>query len=488
MAKVAQLKVVLPQTLVKAARSRTNPAQAVEAGQVIQDRSAYALLNNTARNYKTAQSIPALIRFLARAEGPISAAVHNMVQVANCSHTVTAYNAATHEFSEEGTALANSILASMNTLYDYTAGFSSKKSLEGLKGHMLREVVLTGALSSELVLNEARLPSYIQVVPFETLEMVSNGKGGYYPQQRVSGENEPVKLNIPTFFVSMMQHDANSVYAFSMMDSAVKLIIYFEEFMEDIRRSVRQSGHTRTTVTLDTKKIVDAAPRDVKQDQKKLKEWMETVQAAVQQQLQTLSPEDALVLFDTAKAENLQSGLGQRMDYTPLLNVISGVYATSMKTPPSAIGLRLEGGSQALGNVESLIFLKTAAAVQTPVEEVLSRSLTLGCRLYGMDVYVEFQFDPINLRPEEELEAFRTMKQTRILELLSLGMISDAYAAHLLKTGPRPAGAEDLSGTFFHKTGGLGNNQPSTFPGDTAMGRTLQPGSDAPRKGGGKSQ
>lgn len=474
----------IPSNLVKAARSRANPSSAVEKGQILPNTPLYKLMNETVKSYRTATNIVSLLRHMARVEGALSTAVHNIVQVANCSHSITAYDTSTGEFSFDGTQLANQICMSFDTVYDHTTGFTDKKSIESLKGHMLRETCITGELAAELILDDAKLPTKIQVVPSETIDRVSDGKGGYTPQQKIAGKNDPVSLDIPTFWLSMMQHDADKVHPNSMMDSAIKMVLFFEEFVEDIRRVIKVNGHTRTVVTLDEDKVRKSAPRDIVNDPKKLRAWMETVQTQVKTELESISPEQALVLYNTATAENLQSGMGSKTDYTPMLSMLAGMYATSMKTPPSALGMRLEG-SQALGNIESLIFIKSVAAVQTPVEDVLSRALTLGCRLYGKDVSVKFQFDQINLRPDEELEAFKTMKQTRILEQLSLGFISDEYAAHLLRTGPRPAGAQELSGTMFHNGGGAVGN---TFPGDTAMGRTVQPDKEVPRKAGGKSQ
>ena len=204
----------------------------------------------------------------------------------------------------------------------------------------------------------------------------------------------------------------------------------------------------------------------------------------MEEQLAEITPEQALVMFDSASADVVNSGQGVKVDYTPLLNVIVGQYATSMKTPPSVLGLRLEGGSQQLGSVETLIFLKSVKTLHTPVETVMSRALTLACRLVGLDVHVWFRFDPLDLRPERELEAFLTMRESRILDRLSLGLISDDEAAIELGTFPRPAGAPNLSGTFFRGREDL----PHTTSADTPMGRDLQPDSDLPRKGGGRSQ
>jgi hypothetical protein len=156
-----------------------------------------------------------------------------------------------------------------------------------------------------------------------------------------------------------------------------------------------------------------------------------------------------------------------------------------MKTPPSVLGLRLEGGSQQMGSVETLIYMKTAKALHTPVETVMSRVLTLACRLLGHPVTVWFRLDPLDLRPERELEAFLTMRESRLLDRLSLGLISDDEFAIETDCFPRPEGAELLSGTMFRHNG---NNTIETHPGDTAMGRELQPDKDAPRRGGGRSQ
>ena len=448
----------------------------------------YDLVNASASRYRNAGDIPCLIRELAKAEGPISSAVHQFIEVASSGFVITALDRVTGAFHPEGTTAANAISAALDTPYDYSNGFVDKMSIETLSKHMLRETVLTGGLAAELVLNDALLPDYVQVVPYETITKFSDGKGRTFPAQRSSDpkiKSGFTSLDIPNFFMSEMHRDASSEYAFSMMESAIKLVVAFEEFLEDIRRAVRQNGHTRTTAALDLKKICEAAPREIQKDQVKLMAWANAIKVEFERTLSNLNPQDILVFFDTAKLDNLQTGLGSKLDYTPLLNTMAGLYSTSMKTPPTAIGLRLEGGSQALGNVESLLYLKTAASVQTPVEVVLSRILTLACRLHGFDVLVNVQFKPIDLRPETELSSFKTMEQTRILQLLSIGFYTDDEAAHLLGTGPRPPGAPKLSGTFFME-GKSKTDDPAH--GDTAMGRTLQPDKKIPRKGGGKSQ
>ena len=211
--------------------------------------------------------------------------------------------------------------------------------------------------------------------------------------------------------------------------------------------------------------------------------YMEGVRDDLQRVLTSMEPEDSLVVYDVADVE-LQQAKSGKADYTQLMQVLAGMVATSLKSHPSILGLRLQG-SQSLSNTESLIFLQVAKASQTAVAAFMSRALTLAVRMFGVDVYVKAEFKPINLRPEDELEAFKVMKQDRILDQLSLGLISDDDACFQLDLPPRDPGAPRLSGTFFRDSASE-NRADEVSPNMDPMGRSMQP--DTPTKGGGRSQ
>jgi hypothetical protein len=125
-----------------------------------------------------------------------------------------------------------------------------------------------------------------------------------------------------------------------------------------------------------------------------------------------------------------------------------------------------------------MIYLKNCeSALVYKLNEIYSRALTLCVRLYGVDAVVEFRYDKPNLRPESELEAFTSMRQSRILEQLSLGMITDAEANLDLTGTLPPAGAQKLSGTMFQfKKAEIANPESNTG----ALEQDLQ--GDAPRE------
>lgn len=472
--------VTLPTKLVKKALSNTATSGYDSGNAVPKDNTRAA--NQSIQAFRSQNNDVDAVRSLDLIDGTVSSAIFSFVEIANSGFKVTAYETDSHQYSEAGTQMARSVISSMDTLYDYSKGYADKRSLTSVIETALVETITTGALSAELVLDKFRLPDRVNVVPYDTIEWVSRGDGTKYPRQ-LSATGDPIPLDIPNFFVSELHKHANKAYATTMMSAALNSSYHFNEFIEDMRRTLRRQGHGRLNVKLVTEVIMAAAPEDVKADAQKMKTWLSSIQDDVTSELQALNPEDALVFFDSAEVD-LMKAEGEKADYVPLLNALSGQHATSLKTSPSILGLRLSG-SQSLSNTESLVFLKVARGIQRPIEEVFSRAVTLATRLYGVDVYVKFKFDAINLRPEDELEAFKTMRQDRVFKLLSEGFLTDEEAAQELGTGPRAPGAPPLSGTGFMR-GSSGVDATDASPNDDPQGRALQP--QTPSKAGGDSQ
>ena len=470
----------LPRKLVGKASVGT-PSSKVDKGGVIPNDSSY-LYNSSIQSVRN-EPIPAkALRLLARKNGNVGSSVFSFVEIAKSGFTVTAYTTGTNGFSPEGTNAAKALLSRMDTLHDYRMGYADVMTVESTIETMLREAVLTSFVGGELVLNKARLPERIVVTPFESIRWVSRGDGTKYPlQSGVFTGGDDIPLDIATYWTSIVHQDVSKVYATPMLEPAIETAVYYSEFVEDMRRSVRSTGHSRLVVQLNSEKIQAAAPDDVKEDSEKMATFLQQQLSAVEEVVRSMDPEDALITYDAVTADDLQSK-SVKADYTDLLTAISGMLATSLKSHPSILGLRLEG-SQSLSNTESMVFLKIAKSIQKPVEDVMSRALTLAVRLYGVDVYIKFKFNPINLRPEDELEAYRSMQQNRVLEQLSLGFLTDEQAAEKLGTGLRPPGAPKLSGTMFHQASIRAEDKGA--PRDP-QGEALD--APTPKKAGGKSQ
>lgn len=472
------LATVVPPRVTRPGRTSQPPGQQVDNGQEL-TRNQTLNMTQTVDQYLNQNRISDAVRAAVRQMGTFGTAHFNLIEMAMGKWRVMVRSGLTNVMDGPGQIAAEALVSRLDGINDYSIGFSDKKGVDRILELMINDVVTSSGCCLELVLDKSRMPEQLVAFPYDTITW-KQGSASRYPMQR--GEGSDVDLNIPTVFVADFHKALTEVYAFPMFEAALREGRAYEQFLADMRRAVKRAGHGRLTVTLDYQRIKDAAPEEVKNDPEKLAVFMEDVRSGVSQVLEDMEPEDAFVTYDVAKADMLKSE-GEKSDYVSLMNAMSGNLATALKSNPSILGLRIEG-SQSLSNTESLIYLKVAQAVRRPVEECMSRAITLGLRLLGLDVYAEFIFDPINLRPEDELAAFRTMQLDRDLRYLSLGFITDEEFSVRQGLGALPPGFVPKSGTMFYEQKAVDASKAS--PNDGAQERALQPSS--PSNSGGASQ
>jgi len=470
-------KITLPRNLGGAARTAT-PASAVQQGQPL-SRDSLNRSNIPLSQYRQTRSAPELMRQLAAGDPLVSTALLNLLSMADSGYMVQAFTTFTQEASSDGLRAAESLISSLDTTWDASKGFSQKRSLASTIETALREVSLTGGLVAELILDKHRLPDRIVIADYSELVWKSDGKGGATPAQKPK-TGEERDLNHATIFISESVKSAAERYASPLMASGVNALWSYTSYIEDSWRTLRIAGEPRLTASLDYDKLVRSAPIEIQTDQVKLASYLEDARSQVERLLTGLNPEDAIVAYDLITIGKVDSN-NEKRDFAQLLETMSGIAASGIKSSPTLMGLR-GGGSQNVASSETLLALKTARRLQLPVEEVLSKALTLAVRLLGLDVYIEFRFRPIELRPVSELSSFRSMDQARILELLSLNRVTDDEAQTMLGLGSLPEAAEQLAGTGFYKA------MPVTPPpaGEGAIGQNVgQPGNTS---AGGKDQ
>lgn len=418
-----------------------------------------------------------LVRELADKNGLASTALLNLVAMADSGYQLRVYETWTQEFSKEGLLAVETILSALDTSWSYDKGYTDRRSLDLLIETALLETALTGGVGAELVLDSYRLPRDLILFPYDQVVWKNNGKGGRYPVQKALRAPE-VELNYPTIFIAEGVKSASRRYAVPFVAAGVQRLLQYEDFIEDMWRVVRRAGEPRLVAKLNYEQVLASAPPEVRGEPEKVTAYLDSMRQAIEQLLNGLAPEDALVVYDLVEVVQLSAN-AEKKDFKELLTELSGQAATALKSNASMLGMRL-GGSQNVASTEAMLSAKMAQRLQKPVSEVFSRALTLAVRLYGVDAYVEFTFKPINLRPEEELEAHRTMRQARVLELWSLGVYTDEEAAVELGLGSLPSTAPALSGTGFYT-----RKTPDTLPmsGTNSRNQSIMP--STPSSGGG---
>ena len=179
--------VVLPRKVIGKARSQT-PYSSAKQGDAIR-RDDASELSKSIRDNRSFASAAAAMRTHNESSDLVGTAIANFVAMANIGYTVKCYDTATQEFSKAGTLAAEAVLASLSTTWSYQEGYADKRGLSAYLETMLLEVILTGGVGLELVLDKARLPRDVNIFPYDSIVWVAKGNGRKVPAQKDSQGN-----------------------------------------------------------------------------------------------------------------------------------------------------------------------------------------------------------------------------------------------------------------------------------------------------------
>lgn len=431
--------------------------------------------NTDVTSFRNASDTRTVVRNLASSNPDLSATVNSYLRVGIPERYTVIARDLDGTLNVEATKLAQEILRRITFLGDTTLGYNPNTDLQSLSESLAKELMQYGSMGLELALDKQRLPLYLNPVSVTKVRFYEED-GGVYPVQVIGGEE--VRLDIPTFFYISLDQDLLTAYSSGFIEPAVQSVLADSQFLNDLRKSMQRVIQPRLVATIIEEKVRDSVPPDIANDPDQLSAFYNTLLQNLTDQLTGLQPEDALVGFDSVKYEMMtgQNGSGDVASTLAIVQkLIESKLSAGAKTMPAVFG-RDSSGTGA--TTSTMLFMKNANIVRTKLNTLYSRVLTQAVRLMGKDVFVEFTYDELDLRPQGELEAYKAMKQSRVLELLSLGLITDEEASIQL-TGNLPRdGHAPLAGTMF-KSGKVDVANPnSQTSGMNATERTLAP--DAP--------
>jgi len=412
-------------------------------------RSDRGLANTSIVDYRVGTDTRQVVRDFAASSPDLSATIASYLRVGIPSKYTVIARDMDGTINVDATKLSQEILRYVTFLGDASLGYNPVSDLQSLSESMGKELLVCGAMSMELALDKARRPAFFNAVSVTKLTFKEE-EGGVYPVQTLGGVER--SLDIPTFFYVSVDQDLLSAYSSSYFEASVQAVIADAQFLDDLRKSMQRVIQPRLTATIIEDKVKQSIPPEIANDPVKLGEFYNTLIAGLQSTMENLNPEDVLVSMDSVTFGMLKSegGGGSIADtLRTVQKLLESKVAAGARTMPAVMG-REEGSGAA--STSAMLFLKNADIIRRKLNLIYSRALTQAARIMGQDVYVEFEYAELDLRPDSELEAYKSMRQSRILEQLSLGFITDEQACIEL-TGNLPRdGHVPLAGTMFKST------------------------------------
>lgn len=419
-------------------------------------------------SYRQGASTKDVVRDLASSSPDLSATVNAYLRVGIPNNYTVIGRTTDGLIDRDATKLAQEILRRITYLSDPNLGYNSAGSLEELSASLAKELLFYGSSAMELVLDKARQPTRFAPIHTPSISYYEDKELGYTrPVQKVGGTE--IDLDLPTIFIYNLDQSLLSPYSESPLEPAIQAVLADTDFLNSLRRVMRRAIHPRLKATVLIDKILETMPPEISHDEDARQAYLNGVISQIETTVNGLAPEDALVSYDTVEYATMGSdGQSDNVGATlkAVQDMLNSKLASGAKTLPSVIGRG--SGSGTASSIETMLFLKNANSVRVMLNTLYSRALTQAVRLYGKDVYVDFSYQELDMRPDSELEAYKTMEQSRLKELLSLGVITDDEFSVMLTGNVTPDGYTPKSGSMFMDTaavapGGNPNSQTSTM-------------------------
>lgn len=420
-----------------------------------------------------------LIKELFKHDPDMSVAVNSYLTMAN-TQPVFLVKDAQNQIDVQGQQILNTLLVALTSRVDYSKGFKLVQTLRSITEELRYMLLLRGGLGAELVISKEFLPAEFRIVDMASVEWYEKTPGSLVPAQ-TTPDGKEISLDIPTFFVSFYHRDPTSAYTISPFVSAINTIAARQQVINDLYRIMRLTGYPRMDVKVMEEVLIKNAPADVNADPKKKRDYLNTRLNEISQMVTTLRPDQAFIHYDSVEPRIMnEKAPGMAINIDSVISALNAQNQAGLRSMATILGRGESGVNTA--SVEARIFSMNAEELNQPIADLLSQAFTLAIRLQGSQSRVEVSFLPPELRPETELEAQYSLRQARLLQDLSYGIITDEeYHLKMYHRLP-PQGAPKLSGTGFYQ-GGQGIDPSKASPNSDPLGRSLVPegGNNGPK-------
>lgn len=374
------------------------------------------------------------------------------------------------EISEDGTKTLTYLIEKVTSRNDYTLNYQMKSSLSSIREELKYMLLLRGAAGAELVFDKTLQPKEIRNVDMLYVQWTESKNGEYKPIQKTQESGEEVSLDVPTFFTTFFRRDPTSVYSYSYFVSAINVIAARQQVINDLYRIMNITGFPRIDITVLEEVIKKNAPADVQANPDKYRQYITSTVQRIANSFSAVKPQQPLAHTDSVEVKMINDkNPGGSLQIAEVIDTLNAQNQAAMKVVSAVLGRGTSGVNTA--SVEAKVFADNASELNKPVDYLLSELFTLALRMTGFDGKAIMYSREVELRSATELENQLTMRQARLLEQLSLGIIDD-ITFYIEMWGKVPANPSKLSGTNFQATK---INTSDTTSNTDPLGRSLTP-------------
>lgn len=408
-------------------------------------------------------SAPEILDILADTHPDISYAVWQFLRVANSGWTVTAKNL-TGEPDARGQNLVDD-LVSQFTSTPNSGRFEESKSLNNLLNQLHLSIIKDGACAGEAVLFD-NLRDVAEIapvdvnsiyfrrgedgrnVPWQYQGMENGGRrnrgsdNSPGPGQEEVWENGYKRLDYPNFFYEALDPKIGDPYGRSPILPVLQVVFFYMQVLIDLKAAVHIVGYPRIEAKILEEVVAKNCPGTIRNNPDKYAEWLNARLTELINLYSQLNPDDVMVHYDSVELGMVGQAARASFDIRGLIDVLDHQMAASLKTLMTILG-RKEGSTETYVSTDMMLYAKGVEDVQKVSEALLERAFTFALNLKGFQGTVDFEFDAIDFRSEEQRQKDFGESILNQLKLIGFGA-QDWKGAAMELVGKQPVGEPNI--------------------------------------------
>lgn len=282
--------------------------------------------------------------------------------------------------------------------------FELSRSIKKVLTQVTQAVVTRGAGALELVLTPGNDDiAFLAPVDPVTVEFKFE-QDRFVPYQ----DEGKLSLDTPTFLYEGLDEKIDNPYGRGPLIGAINMIMFQLQVLNDLKAVIHNQGYPRLDIKIVEEVLLKRMPIAIRNNEKAKSKWLNEKLSEIIGMYNNLEPDDTFVHFDSLEINTVGGGKGggAMVDPEKLFGVIDSLIMAGLKTVSTILGRRTNGNTESFAKLEIKLYMKGVRAIQEVVERLMSRALTLALNVQGKQGFVDFKFDPVEIRTELEQAQF----------------------------------------------------------------------------------
>jgi len=347
------------------------------------------------------------IEYLKKVNPDVSMAVWNFVRLANQGHDM-------HFYSLDGKTRRSDL---DDRWRDFASRVNeiSNSGLDGLIDQLHYSSFLLGAMGVEAEVTIKRndiydiYPVKPQTIEWEIKEI--NGRKTWVPYQYNDFKKVYLDKEHANFFWVPADPDIGDPRGTLNLSPVLQAIDFQMQILQDLQAVLHHQGYPKNDISISTEKLMQTCPPHIKNDPKKLSEWIDSIVADLRRNLETMDPDsDYIHTDDSTINRNSGANASRSLDVRAVSELVDTQTLSGLKQMAIFMN-RNTGVTESWGTVQFRIYCSGIQSCQRGSKRIIEEISRLWLRVNGEQAIPRFTHNAIDWNSEEQRMTVELMKQ-----------------------------------------------------------------------------